>query len=204
MSPCHLNAGVLTAISIEIWDWQKMERMRKSISLTDVLSLLPYSVMVILVMMSLIPSSSCLTVSELHGKYNEIFHRSGNRNAASHLWASYILDRWLISHKSSAGKPKHRYFDIMLTFLDPQVSALKKFATCLVDFVRSRDHLFERQLGASGAGFRSRRLQTQRRQQREAWACVAGLVSATCKSLSKPTLWRWTPGKAELPLMCLS
>jgi len=67
--------------------------MRKSISLTDVLSLLPYSVMVILVMMSLIPSSSCLTVSELHGKYNEIFHRSGNRNAASHLWASYILDR---------------------------------------------------------------------------------------------------------------
>ena len=73
-----------------------MERMRKSISLNDVLSLLPYSVMVILVqgiMMSFIPSSSCLTVSELHGKYNEIFHRSGNRNAASHLWASYILDR---------------------------------------------------------------------------------------------------------------
>ena len=69
-------------------------------------------------------------------------------------------------------KPKHRYFDIMLTynitFLDPQVSAVMKFATCLVDFARSRDHLFERQLGASGAGFRSRRLQTQRRQQREA------------------------------------
>merc|ERR1719295_99087 len=44
-------------------------------------------------MMSLIPFSSSLTVSELHGNYHEIFHRSGNRNAASHLWASYILDR---------------------------------------------------------------------------------------------------------------
>ena len=34
-----------------------------------------------------------LTVSELHGKYYEIFSRANNRNAASHLWASYILDR---------------------------------------------------------------------------------------------------------------
>merc|ERR1712107_694007 len=43
--------------------------------------------------LSLVPTSSSLSVSELHGKYYEIFHRSGNRNAASHLWASYILDR---------------------------------------------------------------------------------------------------------------
>merc|ERR1712212_1189333 len=35
----------------------------------------------------------CLTVNELHGKYYEIFSRAHNRNAASHLWASYILDR---------------------------------------------------------------------------------------------------------------
>merc|ERR1711963_626407 len=34
-----------------------------------------------------------LTVNELHGKYYEIFSRAHNRNAASHLWASYILDR---------------------------------------------------------------------------------------------------------------
>merc|ERR1719234_884190 len=64
-------------------------------ALSALLSLLPCSVMAIFVqgiIMSLIPSSS-MTVSELHGKYYEIFHRSGNRNAASHLWASYILDR---------------------------------------------------------------------------------------------------------------
>ena len=29
---------------------------------------------------------------ELHQRYSEIF-RYGNRNAASHLWTSYILDR---------------------------------------------------------------------------------------------------------------
>merc|ERR1711973_1081423 len=34
-----------------------------------------------------------LTVNELHGKYYEIFSRAHNRNAASHLWASYILNR---------------------------------------------------------------------------------------------------------------
>merc|ERR1711997_902243 len=28
-----------------------------------------------------------------HGKYYEIFSRANNRNSASHLWASYILDR---------------------------------------------------------------------------------------------------------------
>ena len=73
--------------------------MRQATALSALLGLLPCSVMAIFVqgiMMSLIPSSSSLTVSELHGKYYEIFHRSGNRNAASHLWASYILDRWFI------------------------------------------------------------------------------------------------------------
>jgi len=35
----------------------------------------------------------CLTVNELHSKYYQIFSTSGNRNAASHLWASYIIDR---------------------------------------------------------------------------------------------------------------
>jgi len=34
-----------------------------------------------------------LTVNELHGKYYQIFSRAHNRNAASHLWASYVLDR---------------------------------------------------------------------------------------------------------------
>merc|ERR1712062_664668 len=28
-----------------------------------------------------------------HGKYYQIFSRAHNRNAASHLWASYVLDR---------------------------------------------------------------------------------------------------------------
>merc|ERR1712045_1002321 len=34
-----------------------------------------------------------LTVNQLHGKYYEIFSRAYNRNAASHLWASYIIER---------------------------------------------------------------------------------------------------------------
>merc|ERR1719456_822743 len=70
--------------------------MRQAIALPALLTFLPCSVTAIFVqgiLMSLIPFSSSLTVSELHGKYHEIFHRSGNRNAASHLWASYILDR---------------------------------------------------------------------------------------------------------------
>merc|ERR1712004_61047 len=61
-------------------------------ALSSFLSLASSSVIAIFVL-SLISTSSSLSVSELHGKYYEIFHRSGNRNAASHLWASYILDR---------------------------------------------------------------------------------------------------------------
>jgi len=37
--------------------------------------------------------SQALTVNQLHRKYYEIFSRAYNRNAASHLWASYILNR---------------------------------------------------------------------------------------------------------------
>merc|ERR1712241_181384 len=40
-----------------------------------------------------INSLNCLTVNQLHGKYYEIFSRAYNRNAASHLWASYIIER---------------------------------------------------------------------------------------------------------------
>jgi len=36
---------------------------------------------------------SQMTVRNLHNKYGKIFHRYKNRNAASHLWASWILDR---------------------------------------------------------------------------------------------------------------
>jgi len=36
---------------------------------------------------------SQMTVGDLRNKYWEIFHRYNNRNAASHLWASWILDR---------------------------------------------------------------------------------------------------------------
>ena len=37
----------------------------------------------------------CLTldIPGLHDKYNDIFYRSRNRNAASHLWSSYVLER---------------------------------------------------------------------------------------------------------------
>lgn len=37
--------------------------------------------------------SSSLTVNQLHSKYYTIFSRHRDRNAASHLWASYVLDR---------------------------------------------------------------------------------------------------------------
>ena len=37
----------------------------------------------------------------------------------------------------------------------------------------------------------------------EAWAYVAGRVCATCKSLSRRTLWRWRPGREGPPLTCL-
>ena len=66
--------------------------MRIAAALSFFLGFAPCSLIAIFVL-SLIPTSSSLSVSELHGKYYEIFHRSGNRNAASHLWASYILDR---------------------------------------------------------------------------------------------------------------
>ena len=33
----------------------------------------------------------CLTIKQLHDKYNEIFARTQNRNAASHLWVSRIF-----------------------------------------------------------------------------------------------------------------
>jgi len=34
-----------------------------------------------------------MSTSDLHNKYWTIFNRFGNRNAASHLWATWILDR---------------------------------------------------------------------------------------------------------------
>ena len=37
--------------------------------------------------------SSCMTISQLHSKYYQIFHRAGNRNAASHLWVSLSKSR---------------------------------------------------------------------------------------------------------------
>ena len=36
--------------------------------------------------------ASSATVRDLHREYSNIF-RHGNRNAASHLWASFLLDR---------------------------------------------------------------------------------------------------------------
>ena len=47
----------------------------------------------ILFFVSVVNEIQSLTINELHGKYDEIFARSHNRNAASHLWATYILDR---------------------------------------------------------------------------------------------------------------
>ena len=54
-----------------------------------------FSVMYVPLVTIIFLGSACnaFTVSQLHGKYNEIFSRAHNRNAASHLWASYILNR---------------------------------------------------------------------------------------------------------------
>ena len=43
--------------------------------------------------LSIVKSVDSLTVNQLHAKYFEIFPRTGNRNAASHLWSSYVLNR---------------------------------------------------------------------------------------------------------------
>ena len=37
-----------------------------------------------------------LTIEELHSNYGNIFS-SGNRNAASHLWSSFVLERSNVS-----------------------------------------------------------------------------------------------------------
>jgi len=47
----------------------------------------------LIILTSCLSLTNCLTVNELHSKYYQIFSRSGNRNAASHLWATYIIDR---------------------------------------------------------------------------------------------------------------
>ena len=41
---------------------------------------------------TLLIAAAGLTTDDLHGAYSQIF-ATGNRNAASHLWASYILHR---------------------------------------------------------------------------------------------------------------
>jgi len=46
-----------------------------------------------IILSCLVSQISSLTVNQLHSRYYDIFYRSQNRNAASHLWASYILDR---------------------------------------------------------------------------------------------------------------
>ena len=43
--------------------------------------------------LSYLNSVDCLTVNQLHEKYDEIFPLTHNRNAASHLWSSYVLKR---------------------------------------------------------------------------------------------------------------
>merc|ERR1711962_432660 len=48
---------------------------------------------VLLILATCFSLTQSLSVNELHSRYYQIFSRSGNRNAASHLWASYILDR---------------------------------------------------------------------------------------------------------------
>ena len=52
-----------------------------------------YSAILFIVVLSVLSCSESLTVRQLHGKYYEIFSRAYNRNAASHLWSSYILNR---------------------------------------------------------------------------------------------------------------
>ena len=46
-----------------------------------------------LIASTVLNSVDSLTVDQLHAKYNEIFPQTFNRNAASHLWSSYILKR---------------------------------------------------------------------------------------------------------------
>ena len=45
------------------------------------------------IVIGFIAHSLALDIPELHKKYHDIFYRKGNRNAASHLWSSYILER---------------------------------------------------------------------------------------------------------------
>ena len=52
-----------------------------------------YFSIICLISLSVLNSIDSLTVRQLHGKYYEIFSRAYNRNAASHLWSSYILKR---------------------------------------------------------------------------------------------------------------
>jgi len=37
--------------------------------------------------------SLALTIRELHDAYWQIFPRTGNRNAASHIWSTYVIDK---------------------------------------------------------------------------------------------------------------
>ena len=50
-------------------------------------------IIVSFIALSVLNRVDSLTVDQLHLKYNEIFSRTQNRNAASHLWSSYILKR---------------------------------------------------------------------------------------------------------------
>merc|ERR1719225_1420400 len=50
-------------------------------------------VFIFLSLVFIVNQAASLTINELHGKYDEIFSKTHNRNAASHLWVSYILDR---------------------------------------------------------------------------------------------------------------
>ena len=52
-----------------------------------------YLSIICLISLSISNNVDSLTVRQLHGKYYEIFSRAYNRNAASHLWSSYILNR---------------------------------------------------------------------------------------------------------------
>merc|ERR1712198_350201 len=119
--------------------FEKVERMTQAIALPALLTFLPCSVTAIFVqgiMMSLIPFSSSLTVSELTGSTTR-----------------FSIGRETGTQRVTYG-PR-----IFLT--DPQVSPVKRSPTCLVDFAQFLDRLFGRQPGASGAVFHSRRLQTQ-------------------------------------------
>jgi len=40
----------------------------------------------------MLPATSAVTINDMHNSYGTIF-KTGNRNAASHLWASWILDQ---------------------------------------------------------------------------------------------------------------